>query len=273
MQDESQPFDIAIDHFDGPIDLLLHLVKRNELPIESLSLAKVTAQYLEAIKKLEVIDFDLVGEYLVVAATLVSIKAATLLNEKPDLPLEEESGGFDPHEELLRRLREAAVFQQSALKLSRTPQFGIDVFCAAPPASAVVSEVVLKDHHPLLLGKALKKLLQKRGESARTLVITMEFVSLGERMVKVLELLKPGKVVLFDDIFNDSHTLPNIITSFLAILELCKQQMVEVWQNELFGEISVVLKGDAENKELQEPDSDVVESNVGVENLVFAGGM
>ncbi|RIL11386.1 MAG: segregation/condensation protein A, partial [Proteobacteria bacterium] len=100
-------FEVKLDVFDGPIDLLLHLVKQNELPIEKVSLAKVASQYLECLEKMRYFDLDVAGEYLVIAATLVSIKSSILLNQPVELVEDEEGNLVDPHEELLNRLREA----------------------------------------------------------------------------------------------------------------------------------------------------------------------
>jgi len=235
-------FEVNLDLFEGPIDLLLHLVKREELPIERLSLAQVTEQYLHCIERLQNYDFDVAGEYLVIAATLLSIKSSMLVNEPAEIPEneEEKEGDLNPEEELLRRLREAEIFRQRAIALAARELLGVDVFPSAPASTSVVSEFRYKDHDPMLLGKAFKKLLDKSGE-ASSFVIDIDPISIADRMMTILDQLKETQRPLrFDEVVTDL-SIPSIIATFCAVLELCKRFVVTVRQESIFGEIVVML--------------------------------
>lgn len=236
-------FRVELDLFDGPIDLLLHLVKVNELPIEKISLAQVTQQYLECIDRMRSIDLDVAGEYLVMAATLLSIKSSVLLNEPPELVPDESGDLVDPHEELLRQLREAEIYKEGALHLEQRDFLGIDVF--SPPSSLrriPPAEVVYVDHSPVLLGKAFLKLLKEMEGAQALYTVTLESVSVVDRMMDVMEILtREAGEVPFRRLVKDITSRSSLIGTFIALLELCKRQAVVVRQNEIYGEITLAL--------------------------------
>lgn len=236
-------FEVKLEMFDGPIDLLLHLVKMNELPIEKLALAEVTAQYLQCIERARQFDLEVAGEYLVIAATLLSIKSSVLLNEPVELVEDEEGNLVDPHAELLRRLREAEVYRQGAAGLSCREVLGVDVFAAVPSlAQFEPPPVTFKDHDPILLGKAFAKLLQQAGSSVQEMTIRFEAISIVDRMMTVLDTLKRcGGRIVFYKLVPDLTSRSAIIGSFVALLELCKRQAIRVQQDESFKEIVIVL--------------------------------
>lgn len=243
FEEYSHFFQVRLDLFSGPIDLLLHLVKQRELPIEKLSLAKVTDQYLHCIESADEFDLDIAGEYLVIAATLLSIKASILLNDPIELIPDEDGNLVDPHEELLRRLREAQIYKDGANHLSRNPMLGIDVF-AAPPSLAYFEDpdVKLANHDPMLLGRAFQKLLEQSGQGKNLLTISIDSVSIVERMMTILdELKKQPSGVVFYKLIPDITSRASIISSFIAMLELCKRQAIKVRQDETFKEIFVGL--------------------------------
>ena len=238
-------FEVQLELFTGPIDLLLHLVKANELPIEQISLAQVTVQYLQCIEKMRALDLEIAGEYLVIAATLLSIKASILLNEPVELVEDEEGNLVDPHQQLLERLREAEVFKDSAQWLDRLTYLGIDVF---PPESHLDTIPTppgrFKEHDPLLLGMAFKKLLEAAGKP-ELYTVTLESVSILERMMGVVEVLrKAAGPVVFYKLVPDLTSRSSIIGTLIALLELCKRQAISVTQDESFKEIMIGLSGE-----------------------------
>ncbi len=239
-------FEVQLAFFQGPIDLLLHLVKREELSIETVSLAEVANQYLECLEQMRAFDLEVAGEYLVIAATLLSIKSSVLLDEPVELVEDEDGNLVDPHEELLRRLREAEVYKDGAQALSQRSFYGIDVFSPpsllskvkAPPAE-------IKDHDPLLLGKAFKKILDKLKDDSHSYNITLESVSIVDRMMGVLsELKKATGPIVFYRLIPDMTSRASVIGTFVALLELCKRQAICVQQDESFNEIVVLLASD-----------------------------
>ena len=240
-------FSVKVELFDGPIDLLLHLVKSRELPIEKLSLAQVAAQYLECIENIRHVDLEVAGEYLVIAATLISIKAAVLLNEPVELVADEEGNLINPHDELLLRLREAEVYKQGAELLLKRDYLGIDVF--SPPSALkhlpAASAGALLPHNPMLLGKAFRKLLEKVDASSSLYTVMVESVSVIERMVQILDFLgAAGGPVEFERLIPNLNNRGVLIASFVALLELCKRQAIYVSQSEIFEQIFVGLAAD-----------------------------
>ncbi len=235
-------FEVKLDVFDGPIDLLLHLVKQNELPIEKVSLATVASQYLGCLEKMRSFDLEVAGEYLLIAATLLSIKSSILLKKPVELVVDEEGNLFDPHEELLRRLREAEVYKEGAGKLGGRDLLGMDVFSTPPSVVKVsASEVQYAEHDPLLLGKAFRKLLAKVKEDP-SVVITVDTVSVVERMMGILEQLKQsGDRAAFHELIPDLNSRYVIISSLIAMLELCKRAVIRIVQDREYDDIFVSL--------------------------------
>lgn len=242
LEEYSHFFEVKLDLFDGPIDLLLHLVKSRELPIEQVSLAAVAEQYLSCIEMMRQYDLEVAGEYLVIAATLLSIKSSILLNEPVEMTVDEDGNLVDPHQELLRRLKEAEVYKEGADKLIDRPLYGLDVF-SAPTALRHVEPPPIEyaDHDPMLLAKAFRKLLEKAGEK-KELLITLDSVSIMERMMAVIDILKKESgPVVFYKLIPDLTSKSSIIGTFVALLELCKRQVIEVRQEETFSDIGIYL--------------------------------
>ena len=237
----SRFFEVKLDLFDGPIDLLLHLVKKRELPIEKVSLAEVTGQYLECIKALRYYDVELAAEYLVIAATLLSVKASVLLNDPVELVVDESGSLVDPHEELLRRLRELEAFRLAASDLAARPTLGSEVF-AAPVKGTKIDPLLipLADHQSELLVQAFHKVLSRLGEKARVFSITIDSVSVIERMRRVVDTIREsGGVSTFTKLLENVTDRVSAIGVFVALLELCKRRMINVEQAGPRAEISI----------------------------------
>lgn len=224
------PFQIRLEEFDGPIDLLLHLVKREELPIEKVSLARVADQYFNAISHYSNFDLELAGEYLVIAATLLSIKAALILDPKADKTIEIDEGP-DPHEELLQRLRDAEIYQEAARVMGGKHQLGIDVFeaSAAFEESSESVEVMLARHEASALVKAFRKLLGNLREKP-VYTVNWRRVSIADCMQRVVGLLESKGTVSFSEVLEEDYDLPVLVTSFIALLELCRRQVIRITQ-------------------------------------------
>lgn len=244
-------FSVKTPQFEGPIDLLLHLVKSNELPIEKVSLAEVANQYLECLDVMRVYDLEVAGEYLVIAATLVSIKSSVLLREPVVLVQDEDGNMVNPHDELLRKLREAAVYKDAALELSERAMLDLDVFSGPDLLRYVESEdVQYLPHDAMLLGKAFRKVLERLSKSGQSLTITLDSVSIVDRMMKVLDQLDTsGGTVTFSFLVQDITTRGELIGTFVALLELCKRGVITVSQELVDGDIAIIRLGDGEKSE------------------------
>lgn len=234
-------FNVDLDFFRGPVDLLLHLVKQNELPIEKVSLAEVATQYLDCIEALHLVDLDIAGEYLVIASTLLSIKSSVLLNEPVELVPDEDGNLINPHDELLRRLREAEIYKEGAAYLENKSCLGIEVFARQSSlGEQKVKDAPLKIHDPMVLGRAFRQLLEKTKKTFYK--ITAVKVTVVQQMSYVLEKLRNcGGVVSFKKLVPATSDRLVLLTSFVALLELCKKQAIEVMQSDPFSDIDITL--------------------------------
>ena len=262
-EEYSHFFQVQTDLFSGPIDLLLHLVKQNELPIEKISLAQVTNQYLTCIERMRQFDLDIAGEYLVIAATLISVKSSVLLNEPVELVEDEEGNLVNPHDELLRRLREAEVYRQGVDLLGKRNLLGIDVFESPGTLSGIdAPPVKYRPHDSILLGLAFKKMLEKAGKE-NLYTIQVESVSVMERMMGIVNRLQShGGALRFTELLSDVNNRMQLIGSFVALLELCKRQVIAVSQENFDSDIVIALSDGTGTVEIAssefdaEPDKD-----------------
>jgi segregation and condensation protein A len=245
----SRFFEVRLELFDGPLDLLLHLVKKKELPIEKVSLSEVTGQYLECIKSLRYYDVEVAAEYLVIAATLLSVKASVLLNEPVELVPDENGDLVDPHEALLARLRELETYRAAAAMLGERPTLGHDVFASPPKVSKIDPALIpLADHSSELLTTAFQEVLKKLGERSATYTLTLDTVSIVDRMRAVVDTLREtGGTTTFQRILANVTDKISAVGTFVAILELCRRRVLGVVQENPRGEIQIRLM---EEKEL-----------------------
>lgn len=256
----SRFFEVKLELFDGPLDLLLHLVKKRELPIEKVSLAEVTGQYLECIKALRYYDVEVAAEYLVIAATMLSVKASVLLNDPVELVPDDNGDLVDPHEVLLTRLRELEAFRAAAANLSARPVLGHDVFAAPVTVKKIDPSLIpIANHDSDMLVRAFQSVLSRMGERNAVMSISFDPVTVVERMRTVIDTLsKRGGGGTFVDLLGDSFDRPKVIGVFVAVLELCRRGMLVVAQDTIAGEIRISLI-DAKQDQSQSTDTELVE--------------
>jgi len=236
-------FEVKLELFDGPLDLLLHLVKKRELPIEKVSLSEVCTQYLECLKGLRYYDVEVAAEYLVIAATLLSVKASVILNEPVEFVVDDNGELVDPHEELLLRLKELEAFRAAAQDLGSRPHLGHDVF--APPAKGLKIDpklIPLADHQCELLVQAFHLVLARLEERSGVFAITIDPVSVVERMRSVINTLRAsGGRSRFSELLQGCPDRISAIGVFCALLELCRRRVIGVFQEGPKTEISISL--------------------------------
>ncbi len=229
--------EVFLDAFEGPLDLLLYLIKRQNLDILDIPIAEITAQYMEYVELMRELRLELAAEYLVMAAMLAEIKSRMLL---PRVSEGEEEAG-DPRAELIRRLQEYERFKQAAQDLDALPRLERDVFLVhaeIPPGHVrrVPPDVDLRE---LLL--ALRGLLA-RADLFASHRVEREPLSLRERMSSVLERLRGGGFLDFTAFFDLSEGRAGAVVTFLALLELIKSSSLELVQAEPFAPIHVRLR-------------------------------
>ncbi len=230
--------EVFLDAFEGPLDLLLYLIRRQNLDILDIPVAQITAQYMEYIGMMQELRLELAAEYLVMAAMLAEIKSRMLLPR----PQEEDEEGADPRAELVRRLQEYERFKQAAEDLHALPQLGRDVFPVQVevPDRRVERRLPDVDLRELLL--ALREVLH-RAELFERHHITREPLSLRERMSRILEAVRPDRFIPFHDFFEVAEGRDGVVVTFMAILELLKQRLIEMVQAENFGPIHLRAAG------------------------------
>ena len=216
------------------MDLLLHLIKQNQLDIYDIPIALVTEQYLEYIRIMKALDLTIAGEFLVMAATLMYIKSRMLL----PTPIEdEEEEGVDPRAELVERLVEYKRFKEAALHLSHQALLGRDVFIR--PAQEIEAEAGEIEADLFHLIDALRELL-KRQEVDDFHEITLERITLREKIRELYERLhEVGEAVPFSELFAPLASRVELIVTFLALLELIRSGMLRAYQRDAFGPLWV----------------------------------
>ncbi len=223
---------VKLPVFEGPLDLLLHLIRANEVDIADIPIALISEQYLEYLEMMQMLDIGVAGEYLLMAATLALIKSRMLLPPDPDA--EDDEAGLDPRAELARRLAEYAAFKEVALELGRRPVLGRDVFPGSADLSEVPTPDAVLDVSLFALLEAMRGVLARIPPKQRHHQVTLERITLQERMVGVMDALRAAAdvTVRFEDLLLDGDpTRHRVVMTFLAILELARIQAVRIFQN------------------------------------------
>jgi len=241
LADETADYAIKLDIFEGPLDLLLYLIKKNEIDIYNIPVALITEQYLQYLKIIKSLNLDLAGEYLVMASTLIHIKSRMLL-PVPEEPSAEE-GEEDPRAELVRQLLEYRTFKEAASALEVRPHLERDVFVRQAPIIDDV-ENTTEDEDEFIevnifeLIDAFHRLVS-RLDKKELLEIDLEKMSLTDIINDVMERVTREKDLTFEELLGKRIDRRRIIYTFLAILELIKMKMVKAYQTSAFGVIRI----------------------------------
>lgn len=231
-----EALEVFLEAFEGPLDLLLYLIRRQNVDILLINVADITEQYMAYIALMDSLKFELAAEYLVMAAMLAEIKSRMLLpRSKGDEDEEEE----DPRAELIRRLQEYEQFKMAAENLDEVPRVGRDNYTASEKQPDYKAAVVHPDVDLRELFSALSDVLQ-RVENYTHHKVTAEVLSTRARMSQVLDHLQgTTHFIQFEDLFDLKEGRLGVVVTFLAVLELVKESLVELVQNEQFGSIHV----------------------------------
>ncbi len=230
--------EVFLEAFEGPLDLLLYLIQRQNLDIRDIPIADITRQYMDYLALMQELRLELAAEYLVMAAWLAEIKSRLLLPRPPAAEAEE----IDPRAELVRRLQEYERFQQAARALDALPRMERDVFAAcAEPAQRDVTRLP----PPVQLADLLDALrgVLARAELFSSHYIRRETLSVRERMTQVLERLDALRFTLFTALFRPAEGRMGVVVTFMAVLELLREGLLELVQAEPFAPIHVRRRG------------------------------
>ncbi len=227
--------EILLDAFQGPLDLLLYLIRRQNLDVLDIPMAPLTRQYLEYVELMRSKNLELAAEYLVMAAMLIEIKSRMLLPRPPVVNEEE-----DPRAELVRRLLEYEQMKKAALQLDALPQVGRDVLAISVLVERTAVER-LPDVHPRDLAEAWRTLLS-RARMTRHHRVSREELSVREHMSQILRQLKESRVAEFSELFDPARGVPVLVVTFLALLELARELLIDVTQSEGFAPIYIRIR-------------------------------
>ncbi len=234
----TRSYTVRLDMFEGPLDLLLHLIRKNEINVFDIPIALITEQYLQYLKMMKELNLDIAGDYLLMASTLLQIKSKMLL---PVSSEEEEEGEEDPRAELVRRLLEYQRYKEAATELERRPMKDRDFFVRSVPEDATEP---LEERFEVNLFELLEAFRQvlARVKSESVHEVQLEPITVEEKIEQILSLLqKEKRSIAFHHLFPENVTRPVVVVTFLAILELVKTKLVRVFQMAPFDTIRISL--------------------------------
>jgi len=269
-------FRIELPNFEGPLDLLLHLIRKHELDILDLPISFITDKYLEYLGLMENMNLDIASEYLVMAATLAHIKSKMLLPRPPEDQDDDELDELDPRAELIRRLLEYQKYKTVAADLGVRAIAGRDVFSRGTPPPAADGPAPLAQVSVFKLLDALKKIAE-RVNATFSLEVDAERMSIQDRIGDLVELLRERRRCRFDELFEDVSTSYDLVVTFLALLEMAKMRLASIYQTDheepIYLEYTLL---DAAGEpvvpaDVQRPTSDVVDTEIDLSDAIAPG--
>ena len=225
--------EILLDTFAGPLDFLLYLIRKQNIDILDIDVAKISEQYTSYIDLMDALQIELAGDYLVMAAYLAELKSRMLL-PRPEEQKDEE----DPRAELIKRLQEYQRFKSAAEKIDTIPRIDRDFYAAQAQLPEFALETPLADIPLEGLALALAEVM-RRVEQSQAHLINFEELSIRERMTHILERMRNEAFIEFTTLFNKEEGKIGVVVTFLAILELLKDSLIEIVQSEEFGPIHI----------------------------------
>jgi segregation and condensation protein A len=231
-------YKVKLEVFEGPLDLLLYLIKQDEIDIYDISLERVTRQYLEYLQTFKELNIELAGEFIVMAANLIYLKSRSLLPVDQQPP-EEDAEEDDPRWDLIRQLIEYKKFKEAAAALHLRQQEQERIFARESSASSLLQEPLrLEEVGIFQLINALQTVI-KRIEARQDQEIFAERFSVSEKIDTILKRVANGARLRFSDLFGDLVSRVEVVVTFLALLELIRLKQVRARQKNMFEEIEI----------------------------------
>ena len=242
---EENDYKFKLNQFEGPLDLLLHLIKITKIDIRDIFLSDITEQYLEIMKNIDEVDVDKASEFINMSATLLEIKSKQLLPRE-----EEETEEESPEERLIRQIEEYKLFKEQSEKLSKFED--VNKLYKAPDDTVGEFKYELPDKLSVdALIKAFTDMMQKmtiKAEVVQEKKITKDRFTVAQKIAQIKDVLLTRKNFKFTDMFEENYSKSEMINTFLALLELLKRQYITVSQVGLFGEIDIVRNDDVSSR-------------------------
>lgn len=237
---------VKIDRFDGPLALLLHLIQKEEMRIQELDLNNITNQYLEYLQKMQDLNFDVAGEYLFMAATLLYLKSQTVADESQDQNLIKITAGemgleIQTRGDLIKRLEELERFQRLGQRLWGLPKKGHEIFVHPKIDRKAIENSILTPLDLQQLTETMMDLIRR--EKKKYAVVKRDRLSIKEKLIRLKSLLKEGETTQFDKLLDENETgiIDKVIT-FISLLELARLKKLQIFQNEDKGSIYIEVK-------------------------------
>ena len=229
-----QALEVILEAFEGPLDLLLYLIRRQNLDILDIDVSDLTEQYMRYVELMDAMQFELAAEYLLMAAMLAEIKSRMLLLRQ----VHDEDDEEDPRAQLIRRLQEYERFKQAAEQIDHLPRVEREIFLVSAAAPVITREKIEPDVEMQEILIAFAAVLS-RANMFESHHVQREALSTRERMSQVLERLSGERFVPFVSLFTVQEGRMGVVVTFLAIMELIKESLIEIVQTESFGPIHV----------------------------------
>ena len=237
---------VKLKSFDGPLGLLLHLIQREEMSIRDLDLTYLTRQYLDYLKNMKDLNFDLAGEYLYLAATLILIKSKNSLEAEESLTAEEKEAldatGIRSKTDLIKRLEELERFQRLGQRLWDLPKKGTDIFTRPKIDRKAILNSILTPMDLTTLTMTMVDLMKR--EKRKFTMLKRDRLSIKEKLKSLKERLKVGESTNFQELIDAGNSTDDVVITFISLLELARLSKIRVFQNEDLGNIYVDVVGD-----------------------------
>lgn len=242
-----KPINVCLNVFEGPMDLLLHLIKKDNLDVADVNVSEITKQYLEYLNVMKELNLEIAGEFLVMASTLMQIKVKSLL---PSQVPTGENDGPDPAQELIAKLVEYQKYKEAGKFLDGKLEENKDNFYKSAPIFDNGEKVLNLQLFDLL--SAVKRAFDRLDERKRIELLKIEEFPIETKMEKVVDMLRRRPWVLLDDVFTGETKKRGVITCFMAVLELMKIKKLLARQDERDGQIRIYLNPDTKDKDFRE---------------------
>lgn len=245
---------VKLDRFEGPLGLLLQLIQKEEMSIRDLNINQITNQYLDYLRKLQNVNFDIAGEYLYMAATLLYIKSKNCVGPEDEKTLKnsDEDFAITTREQLIEKLEQLQRFQNLGARLWTLPRRGEDIFVKPKVDRKAIQSSILAPMDLQTLTETMVDLIRK--EKRKYTVVHRDRLSIKEKLLKLKESLKPGIQTTLDKLL-DSHTdRDDVVITFISLLELARLQKLEIFQNGAHGDIYVDVREDLDNFDVETAD-------------------
>jgi segregation and condensation protein A len=237
---------IKVEHFDGPLALLLHLIQKEEMRIQDLDVTTITNQYLEYLQKMQDLNFDVAGEYLFMAASLLYLKSQTIADESQDQNMIKITAGemgleIQTRGDLIKRLEELERFQRLGQKLWGLPKKGHEIFVHPKIDRKAIENSILTPIDLQQLTESMMDIIRR--EKKKYTVVKRDRLSIKEKLIRLKTMLKEGETTQFDRLLDENETgiIDKVIT-FISLLELARLKKLQIFQNEDKGSIYIEVK-------------------------------